>query len=308
MLLVIARRLVQAVVLVFVIVTFVFFFLRLAPGDPVTLLAPQGTDEAKAVLRAELGIDKPILVQYGVFLRDILLHGDFGESFFFPGKAVFSLVTERIGLTLLLTGIAIFTAIAVSFPLGVLAATRRNSIWDRLALVVAMGFQSAPNFWLGMVFLIIFSVKLRLLPAVGFRDVRYAILPGLALSLALIAALTRIIRTVLIDVLQNEYMRAAIARGIPMRMVIWKHGLKSIMVPMVTVLAAQTGYLLGGAVVIEFVFNYPGLGLLTLNAALRRDYALIQALAAVMALIFVLMNLMVDIVYGVIDPRMRRAI
>jgi ABC-type dipeptide/oligopeptide/nickel transport system permease component len=171
-----------------------------------------------------------------------------------------------------------------------------------------MLFQSAPSFWVGMIFIILISVKLRLLPSIGFRDVRYAILPGIALSLSLTAVLMRVIRVNLMDVLENEYIKAAIARGVPQRLVVWKHGIKSVAVPAVTVIAAQIGYLLSGAVVVEFVFNYPGLGLLTLYAANRRDYPLIQALVATMALIFVSMNVIVDLIYVYVDPRVRESV
>ncbi|NMC14797.1 MAG: ABC transporter permease [Chloroflexi bacterium] len=308
MLKIIFRRSLQAVLVVLGVITIIFFFLRLAPGDPVMSLAPVGTEEMHAELREELGLDKPILVQYFNFMKNIITNADFGESYFFPGRSVVSIIIERIGRTLLLAGIAIGVAILISFPLSVLAATNKGSIWDRLSLILVMLFQSAPNFWVGMIFILIISIRLRLLPSIGYQDIRYAILPGLAMSLSLTAVLTRVTRINLLDVLENEYIKAAIARGVPHRIVIWKHGIKSVAVPVMTVIAAQIGYLLSGAVVVEFVFNYPGLGLLTLYAASRRDYPLIQALAAVMALIFVFMNVLVDIIYGLIDPRVRESV
>ena len=258
-----------------------------------------------AEIRAQLGLDKPVIVQYFNFMRNVLFHADFGDSYFFPGTSVVSIIVERTGRTLLLAGIAIGIAILIAFPLSVLAATRKGSIWDQLALIIVMLFQSAPSFWVGMIFIIIISVRLRLLPSIGFHNVRYAILPGIALSLSLTAVLTRVIRINLMDALENEYIKAAIARGVPQWLVIWKHGIKSVAVPAVTVIAAQIGYLLSGAVVVEYVYNYPGLGLLTLYAASRRDYPLIQALVATMALIFVSMNILVDLIYIYIDPRVR---
>lgn len=308
MLQIFVRRLIQAVLVILGVITVVFFFLRLAPGDPVTSLAPVGTEEMYAELRARLGLDQPMYTQYLNFMKDVLLHADFGDSYFFPGRSVISIIFERIGRTLLLAGIAIGIAIAVAFPLSVLAATRKGSVWDRLALIIAMLFQSAPSFWVGMTFIIVISVRFRLLPSIGYQGLQYAILPGIALSLSLTAVLTRVLRVNLMDVLENEYIKAAIARGVPWRLVIWKHGLKSVAVPAVTVIGAQIGYLLSGAVVVEFVFNYPGLGLLTLYAASRRDYPLIQALVAVMALIFVSMNVLVDLIYGLIDPRVRESV
>jgi ABC-type dipeptide/oligopeptide/nickel transport system permease component len=302
---VIIRRSLQALLVVLGVITIIFFFLRLAPGDPVMSLAPVGTEEMHAELRVQLGLDKPILIQYLNFMKNIIFNGDFGESYFFPGKSVLSIIFERIGRTLLLAGIAISIAILISFPLSVMAATHKGSIWDRLSLILVMLFQSAPNFWVGMIFILLISIRLKLLPSIGFQDFRYAILPGMALSLSLIAVLTRNIRINLLDVLENEYIKAAIARGVPRKLVIWKHGIKSVAVPIMTIIAAQIGYLLSGAVVVEFVFNYPGLGLLTLYAASRRDYPLIQAIAATMALIFVFMNVFVDIIYGFIDPRVR---
>jgi peptide/nickel transport system permease protein len=299
------RRLFQGAIVVLGVMTIVFFFLRFAPGDPVTSLAPVGTEELYAEIRAQLGLDKPVIVQYFNFMRNVLFHADFGDSYFFPGTSVVSIIVERTGRTLLLAGIAIGIAILIAFPLSVLAATRKGSIWDQLALIIVMLFQSAPSFWVGMIFIIIISVRLRLLPSIGFHNVRYAILPGIALSLSLTAVLTRVIRINLMDALENEYIKAAIARGVPQWLVIWKHGIKSVAVPAVTVIAAQIGYLLSGAVVVEYVYNYPGLGLLTLYAASRRDYPLIQALVATMALIFVSMNILVDLIYIYIDPRVR---
>lgn len=301
------RRSLQAILVVLGVITIIFFFLRFAPGDPVMSLAPVGTEEMHAQLREELGLDKPVFVQYLNFMKNIITKGDFGESYFFPGRSVLEIIVERIGKTLLLTGIAILIAILVAFPISVLAATKKESIWDRLSLIIVMLFQSAPSFWVGMLLIIVISVRFRLLPSIGYQDIRYAILPGIALSFSLIAVMTRVIRINLMDVLENEYIKAAIARGVPQRLVIWKHGLKSVAVPVVTVIAAQIGYLLSGAVVVEFVFNYPGLGLLTLYAASRRDYPLIQALAAVMALIFVSMNVIVDLIYGAVDPRVRES-
>jgi ABC-type dipeptide/oligopeptide/nickel transport system permease component len=301
------RRSLQAILVVLGVITIIFFFLRFAPGDPVMSLAPVGTEEMHAQLREELGLDKPVFVQYLNFMKNIITKGDFGESYFFPGRSVLEIIIERIGKTLLLTGIAILIAILVAFPISVLAATKKESIWDRLSLIIVMLFQSAPSFWVGMLLIIVISVRFRLLPSIGYQDIRYAILPGIALSFSLIAVMTRVIRINLMDVLENEYIKAAIARGVPQRLVIWKHGLKSVAVPVVTVIAAQIGYLLSGAVVVEFVFNYPGLGLLTLYAASRRDYPLIQALAAVMALIFVSMNVIVDLIYGAVDPRVRES-
>jgi peptide/nickel transport system permease protein len=188
-------------------------------------------------------------------MKNILLHGDFGESYFFPGRSVLSIIFERIGRTLLLAGIAIGLAIIVAFPLSVLAATRKGSVWDRLSLIIVMLFQSAPNFWVAMVLIIVISVRYRLLPSIGYQDTRYAILPGIVLSLSLIAVLMRVIRVNLMDALENEHIKAGIARGIPNRLIVWKHGIKSVAVPAITVIAAQIGYLLSGAVVVEFVFN-----------------------------------------------------
>lgn len=308
MLSIFVRRLLQGALVVLGVITIVFFFLRLAPGDPVTSLAPVGTEEMYAEIRARLGLDQPVIVQYFNFLKNVLLRADFGESYFFPGESVINIILERTGRTLLLAGIAIGIAITVAFPLSVLAATRKGSIWDRMALVLVMLFQSAPSFWVGMIFIIVISVQLRLLPSIGYRDIRYAILPGVALSLSLTAVLMRVIRVNLMDVLENDYIKAAIARGVPHRLVVWKHGIKSVAVPAVTVIAAQIGYLLSGAVVVEFVFNYPGLGLLTLYAANRRDYPLIQALVATMAIIFVSMNVIVDLIYVYVDPRVRESV
>jgi ABC-type dipeptide/oligopeptide/nickel transport system permease component len=301
----ICGRVIQAALVVFAVAAIIFFVMRLAPGDPARLIAGQlASAQSVSELHHQLGLDNSALIQFGHFLRDAMT-GNFGKSYY-QQTAVFSLITQRLPYTLLLTSIAIAIAIVVGLPLGFWAATHRGSSIDRAVLVVQMLFQSAPNFWLALEFLLVFGVKLAWVQPIGYHGVQSAILPALALAIGLIAIISRVSRTSLIEVVEVDWVKALHARGISPRRVIWVHAFKNTWVPTLTLLGAQVGYLLGGAVVVEWIFNYPGLGLLTLNAVLRKDYPLLQAIVVVTATIFVLVNLIIDLTYGIIDPRIRK--
>ncbi len=297
------RRIAQAILVVVGVAAVIFFVMRLVPGDPARLISPRASEQALAAIRIKLGLDKPLIVQFLFFLLSAL-HGDLGTSYYEQQSAV-SLIFQRLPLTLLLTGMAMALAVAAGLPLGFLAATNRDSAIDKLVLGVQMLFQSAPNFWVAMVLLIVFAVNFKILPAIGYDSPLSAILPAMSLAVGLIAVISRVSRASMIEILETDMVKALRARGIAPRLILWRHALKNSLLPLLTLLGAQVGYLLGGAVIVEFIYNYPGLGLLTLEAVLRRDYPLVQAIVIVTATIFVSVNLLIDLSYGIIDPRIR---
>jgi ABC-type dipeptide/oligopeptide/nickel transport system permease component len=297
------RRIAQAILVVIGVAAVIFFVMRLVPGDPARLISPRASEAALAAIRVKLGLDKPLIVQF-LFFVSSALHGDLGNSYYEQTPTI-SLIFERLPLTLLLTGMAITLAVAAGLPLGFLAATHRDSAIDKLVLAVQMLFQSAPNFWVAMVLLIVFAVTLKILPAIGYDNPSSAVLPAVSLSIGLIAVISRVSRASMVEILETDMVKALRARGIAPRLILWRHALKNSLLPLLTLLGAQVGYLLGGAVIVEFIYNYPGLGLLTLEAVLRRDYPLVQAIVVVTATIFVSVNLLIDLSYGMIDPRIR---
>jgi peptide/nickel transport system permease protein len=299
-----ARRLGQALIVVVAVSAVIFFVMRLVPGDPARLMAPRASDEALAALHHQLGLDQPKVVQFGLFVAKAV-QGDLGTSYYEQASAV-SLIMQRLPLTLLLAALAMLIAVGIGLPLGFLAAIRRGTIIDRAVLVLQMLFQSAPNFWLALVLLLVFGVNLHWVQPIGYEGVQSAILPALAMSIGLIATISRVSRGSMMEVLELDWVKALHARGISRQRIIWVHAFKNTWVSTLTLLGAQVGYLLGGAVVVEWIYNYPGLGLLTLNAVLRKDYPLVQAIVIVTATIFVLVNLLIDVSYGIIDPRVRR--
>lgn len=298
------RRIIQALLVVIAVSAIIFFVMRLVPGDPARLIAPRASAQALAALHVQLGLNKPLPVQFVLFVANAL-HGDLGNSYY-QQASVLTLIAQRLPLTLLLTSVAMVIAVILGVPMGFLAAIHRGGVVDKLILGVQMLFQSAPNFFVALVLLLIVGVNLQLLPPVGYVGIQSVILPAIALAVGLIAILSRVARASMMEVLELEWVKALRARGISRSSIIWRHALKSTLVPTLTLLGGQVGYLLGGAVVVEWIFNYPGLGLLTLNAVLRKDYPLVQAIVIVTATIFVLVNLLIDISYGIIDPRVRQ--
>ncbi len=297
-----AQRIGQALLVLLGVVTLIFFILRLVPGDPVSVIAPSANAAAKAQIRADLGLDQPLLAQYLRFLRDAA-HGDFGKSYFFQGQAI-DLVLRALPFTAMLAGCALALALLIAVPLGVISAIRPASVIDCLVLGFCLVLQSSPNFWVALLLLSGVAVRTGLFPTVGFVGPLSLVLPAVALSVSLIAVLAQVMRNALAAVLKTDMTTAMRARGLPLSRIVLVHGMRLIGVPFLTVVGAQFGYLLGGAVVIEYIFNYPGLGLLTLNAVLRRDYPLVQIITVVTALTFLVINLLIDLSYGLIDGRL----
>lgn len=311
-------RLGQGLLVVFGVTLAIFLIIRVIPGDPVRLIV-SGTAPKEAVDKArhEFGLDRPLYEQFGDYVSQAV-RGDLGNSlmrspegevssggiFGKTQKAVVTqLIGERLPLTIMLTATAIVFACLVALPLGFLAATRRGSIWDRAAVTLVVIFQSMPNFWVGMMLIMIVAVRLQWLPGIGYKDPTYLILPGIALGLGLIAVLVRTVRGSLIEVLGTDHIKAAVTRGIRWRRVVFAYAFKNTSIPLITVLGVQIGYLLGGALVVEYVFNYPGLGRLLIEAATQRDYPVIQGIVIVFASFFVGINIIVDIIYHWLDPR-----
>jgi peptide/nickel transport system permease protein len=267
-------------------------------------MAPNAPEEQIAQIRHELGYDRPLPVQFVSFVGDAV-RGDFGRSAFLK-EDVSAVIAHGLPYTLLLAVSALIIALTIGVSLGTLAAMFQNRLIDRIALGIAVLGQSMPGFWFALVLILIFSVHLRLLPALGYKGPQYLILPAIALAISLLATLLRSTRLVMIDVLGQDFIKAARARGISPGVLIARHAFPNILVPILTIVGVQLGYLLGGAVVIESIFNFPGIGLTTLNAVLRRDYPVVQAVTILMAAGFVLINTIIDISYGFLDPRIRR--
>lgn len=300
----VVSRLIQGLLVVVGATIAAFLIVRIIPADPARLIAPQASEEQLQELRTALGFNKPIPEQLIDFLSKATV-GDFGVSVYL-NDSVTHLISEKIPLTMALAFLALGLAIGVSIPLGVVAALRRDSLIDRVVLFFSIGILSMPNFWLGLMLIFLVAVKWRWLPAQGYQDWQSFILPAFTLSLTLMPLYVRMTRAVMIDVLNQDFIKALNARGISTARVTFKHGLKNVAVPLLTVLGVQMGQLLGGALVIEYIFNFPGMGLLMFKAILRRDYPLVQGITVVLATIFVLLNLLIDISYSYLDPRIRR--
>jgi peptide/nickel transport system permease protein len=303
---VILRRIAQGVVVTLGVILLVFVIVRVIPGDPARLMAPMAPEEKLEELRAEFGFDRPLAVQFWEWISRAFV-GDFGHSLYLRAP-VTEVIAQTFPYTLMLVVAAIVLAILISLPVGVLAAVYRDSWFDRLALGFSVTSQSLPNFWLSLMLLFVVAVRWKLLPAPGYNGPAYLILPTITLSFALYAVFIRNIRLVMIGALESNYVMAAQARGIPFWKVVMKHAFKNCWIPLITILGVQVGYLLGGAIVVEYIFNFPGMGLLLIRSVLRRDYTVIQMVALVMSLIFIIINLLVDISYGYIDPRIRKQI
>ncbi|MBI5017570.1 MAG: ABC transporter permease [Deltaproteobacteria bacterium] len=257
----------------------------------------------RAALRADLGLDRPLLTQYVDYLAGIG-RGDLGRSFTFR-KPVVEVIRARAPATLLLAGCALAVAVSIAVPVGVLAAVRRDTVWDRGSLVASLLGVSMPNFWLGPLLVMLFSVRLGWFPVSGNEGWRSLVLPALTLGAALAAILTRMLRSSLVEVLPSDYLKAARARGVPEWKVIWVHALRNAGLPVITLLGLQLGSLLSGAVITETVFAWPGLGTLLVGAIQGRDYPLVQGCVLVVSLAYVAANLLADLLYRWADPRVR---
>jgi peptide/nickel transport system permease protein len=308
----IGRRLLQAVPVLFLASIPVFLILHLAPGDPAIMLAGEDATDAQIdVIRDYLGLDEPLVVQYLTWLGRVL-QGDLGRSFFIHGASVTDLILLRLPATLELTVAALMMATVISVPLGILAALERGRWPDHLVMGASTVSIAIPNFWLGILMLLLFARWLDWLPAGGrpvpfvedpLRNLHFVILPAFTLSLFSAAVLVRFVRASMMEVLHQDYIRTAYSKGLSFRTIVYKHALRNALIPTVTALGVQLGSLLTGTIVLETVFSWPGLGQLILGAITGRDYQLVQGCILVFVVIFVLVNLVTDLVYGLVDPR-----
>src|SRR2546425_1991553 len=300
-----ARQLVHLVVVV-VGISMLSFALLHVVGDPVLLLLPQnaGREEFERY-RKLLGLDQPLYVQYWRFATNAL-HGDFGKSWYADTPA-FWLVIERMPPTIYLTLAGLGVALLIALPLGVLAALKRHSFVDTLCTLLAVAGQAMPIFWLGIMLIIIFAVRLRLLPASGYGTWQNFVMPAVCLGAFLAPLTMRLVRSGIIEVMSMEFIKTARAKGVAERMVILKHAFRNACIPVVTVLGLQFGQLLGGAFITETVFAWPGVATLTVDSIRNQDFPAVRCAAVLLALIIVFVNAIVDLVVGLIDPRIRAA-
>jgi len=306
------RRILALVPVMAVVVTIVFLLIHLIPGDPVSvMLGPDATPTQVEETRRSLGLDRPIHEQLLKFYARVL-RGDLGRSYFLD-RPVTTALWERAEPTAMLTLSALLVAVAIGVPSGIVAGAYPGSVWDRVLMTGALLGVCIPGFWLSLNFIYLFAVRLGWLPAAGYASVlsdpvaalRYMVLPAVSLGFNQSALIARIARSCMLEVLQQDYIRTARAKGLPQRVVVYVHAFRNALVPVVTVIGITMAILIGGAVVTEIVFNIPGLGRLIISAILRRDYPVVQGVVLVTAAAYVLINLVVDMVYAFIDPRIR---
>ena len=302
----IIRRLLQAIIVIFGVLTVVFIILRLT-GDPVRLmLGENASEEAITYMTHELGLDRPLYVQYFAYMGRVA-RGDFGNSLSQAGKPALPIVLSRYPATLRLAFLALAYSVILATLFGIISAIYRYSVFDNAVMFLALFGQSVPNFWLGIMLILIFAVNLGWLPSQGFEgwNPRYIILPMLTLAAPGLARLTRLVRSGMLDVLGQDYVRTARSKGLKETRVVFGHALKNAAIPLVTIIGLDLGVLLGGAVVTEQIFTWPGVGLTIIEAINRRDFPVVQAAVFIIAVTFVVINLGVDLLYTWLDPRVR---
>ncbi|MEM7129420.1 MAG: nickel ABC transporter permease [Chloroflexota bacterium] len=302
----IIRRLLQTLLVIFG-VSIVSFGLMFLTGDPTELLLGAGADfmthEEIEAYRHAMGFDRPWIVQYADFAAGVV-RGDFGDSLMHHRPA-FSVVIERMPATVQLALIALAISVIFAIPIGVISATRPNSWYDYVSMTGALIGQSVPSFWLGILLMLFFGVYLKWLPISGRGTWQHLILPGFTLAAFSLARNARLTRSSLLEVMQQDYMRTARAKGLTERPIVYRHGLRNALIPLVTMIGLQVGFLLGGSVIIETIFAWPGIGRLIIQSIYNKDFPVVQAGVTLLAIIFVLVNLLVDLIYAWLDPRVQ---
>jgi ABC-type dipeptide/oligopeptide/nickel transport system permease component len=307
----ILRRILALIPVLLGISFLVFLILHLAPGDPaLIILGPKANATSLAQLRHDLGLDQPFFVQYFRWLGRVL-QGDWGRSIQLK-REVLPLVLQRFQATLFLTLSSVLLAVSFGIPAGIISATRQYSLWDRASMItVLLGF-SMPVFWLGIILQIIFSVWLGILPVSGMQSpgqtgwpdmLRHLVLPAITLAVGAAVIIARMTRSSMLEVLQQDYIRAARAKGQSERKIIYQHALRNAFIPVITVVGLQVGFLLGGDILVEIVYSWPGIGLLMMNGIMARDFPLVQGAILLVATCYVVVNLVVDVLYAYMDPR-----
>lgn len=307
------RRLIGSVIVMWAVATLVFFMLRLVPGDPIAaMLADAGGPDEIAAMKHALGLDRSLLVQYAIWIGNAA-QGDLGTSIYGSHQPVSRIIVEAVPRTLSLSLLAFVIALAIAFPAGILSATRRNTPTDTGVSILAFLGLSMPDFWLAILLIIVFAANLQWLPAIGYTPFaegpwdwfRHLILPAIAIGTAFSAIIARMIRSSLLEVLSSDYMRTARSKGLTPRMLMYGHALPNALIPVITVMGIAFALLISGAVVVENVFAIKGLGRVLIEGILNRDYPVVQGAVLVVSAIFVFSNLIVDLLYGLIDPRIR---
>lgn len=308
------KKLLTMIPIILVVSIILFFLLSALPGDAALIGAGEyATDADIEALRHRMGLDQPYYIQYLNWLKN-MLRGDFGNSLM-TGSPISEKIVRRLPATMELALMSAVVSILIALPLGILSAVKRNSIWDSFASILSVVGISMPNFWLSMLMIILFSLKLKILPASGYipfaedpiGSMKLMLMPAVAIGASFAASVMRQTRNALLEVLDQDYMMTAKAKGLPGRMILLKHALRNALIPVVTVIAMQTGRLFGGAVVAETIFLIPGLGSEIVNSIMSRDYPITMAMIMVVAVIIIFINTFVDIVYGFIDPRVGRS-
>lgn len=300
---IVISKVVSAVIVLWAVATVVFFLARLS-GDPVSmLLPPNATADQAAALKETLGLNQPLVVQYFDYLGG-LIHLDLGDSLFFH-EPVAQLIGARLPATLLLAAAALVISLVIAIPAGCIAAVRRGKSTDTSIMSAILVGQSTPAFWVGILLILVFAVRLKALPASGYGSFSHLILPAVTLAIYSVAVIARLLRSSLIDVLSVDYIRTARAKGLGEGAVVLSHGLRNASLPIVTVIGLEIGSLLGGAILTEQIFAWPGIGRLTVEAISNRDFPLVQGTVLFFAATFVIVNLIVDLSYTLLDPRVR---
>lgn len=301
----IIKRLLQGLVVVFAILLITFVLLRMIPGDPSRTMAPNATEEQLAAMKEQMGIGESIPVQFAKYMQN-LANGYMGYSYFQKADVI-TVIMNSLPATALLLINSIVLSLILGLLFGMIAAVKSNTWVDRIISGFAVLFQSMPNYWVAIMLIQLVAVSWRMLPATGYKGYVYTILPSIVLSLPLTAVLIRNVRASMMSSMSQNFVKAAKARGIPGFVSLIGYALRNSLIPLLTVFGSQLGYLVGSCIVVEYVFGYPGMGLQTLNAILRRDYYLVQGLVVILAGFFIIVNMIVDISYIYLDPRIRKA-
>lgn len=295
----------------FIVGIFVFFIIHLIPGNPAAMmLGPEATQEEIDTFSRSMGLDRPIPIQFVEWISNVV-RGDFGTSLFFQGQQVTKVVFEHFKVTLTLTVLGVILAIILGIITGVIAAINHNNLLDRIIMVITSAGVSIPNFWLGLMLVLFFSIRLSILPPAGFKplsaglgeSLRYLILPAITLAFGQTSLIARMTRSNMLEVLRSDYVRTAKAKGLSELMVNYKHALKNVLIPVITIIGLSFANLMGGAVVTEQIFNIPGVGRLLIKSVFTRDYPVIEGIVLYIAAMWVIINLVTDVLYVIIDPR-----
>ncbi len=306
----IVKRIGQAIPVFLFVTIAIFGLMHAAPGNPAQImLGPRATDAAVNALERKWGLNQPLYIQYLTWLSNVLV-GDFGTSLS-GGEEVSTLLAQRLPITLTLSFAAMVVSLSISIPAGVISAMKKNTSTDYVAMIFALVGVSMPNFWLGLMLIVVFGLWFGWLPTFGYTSlwvdpvsgIKHLILPAIALGTALAAVVTRMLRSSMLEVMGEDYIQTAKAKGIPRRKIIRKHALRNALIPTVTVIGLQVGYLMNGAILVETVFAIPGMGRLLTNAVFQRNFPVVQGAVVIIAIIFIAVNLIVDLIYAYLDPQ-----